>query len=74
MAYLEYGKIDEKAEKRMNELLKKSFKTYWKKKRTFDIIVTSILILILAVSMLLVALLVFIDDPDGSKRNGRSRF
>ena len=40
MAYLEYGKIDEKAEKRMNELLKKSFKTYWKKKRTFDIIVT----------------------------------
>ncbi|MBQ1839023.1 MAG: sugar transferase [Ruminococcus sp.] len=66
MAYLEYGKIDEKAEKRMNELLKKSFKTYWKKKRTFDIIVTSILILILAVPMLLVALLVFIDDPHGS--------
>ena len=40
MAYLEYGKIDEKAEKRMNELLKKSFKTYWKKKRTFNFLLT----------------------------------
>ena len=66
MAYLEYGKIDERTEKRLNELLKKSFKSYWRKKRTFDLIVASILILILIVPMLLVALLVFIDDPHGS--------
>ena len=66
MAYLEYGKIDERTEKRLNELLKKSFKTYWRKKRTFDLIVTSILILILIIPMALVALLVFIDDPHGN--------
>lgn len=66
MAYLEYGKIDEKTEKRMNELLKKNFRSYWKKKRTFDVIVTSILMVILIIPMLLVALLIFIDDPHGS--------
>lgn len=66
MAYLEYGKIDERTEKRMNELLKKSFKSYWQKKRTFDIIVTSILLVILIIPMALVALLVFIDDPHGN--------
>ena len=66
MAYLEYGKIDEKTEKRLNELLKKSFKSYWRKKRTFDIIVTSILLIILIIPMALVALLVFLDDPHGN--------
>ena len=66
MAYLEYGQIDEKTEKRLNELLKRSFKNYWRKKRTFDIIVTSILLLILIIPMSLVALLIFIDDPHGN--------
>ena len=66
MAFLEYGKIDERTEKRMNELLRKSFKSYWRKKRTFDVIVTSILLLILIIPMALVALLVFIDDPHGN--------
>ena len=66
MAYLEYGKIDAKTEKRLNELLKKSFKTYWRKKRTFDIIVASLLLLIMIIPMMLVALIIFIDDPHGS--------
>ena len=66
MAYLEYGKIDARTEKRMNELFKKSFRSYWRKKRAFDIIVTSILLIILIIPMAIVALLVFIDDPHGS--------
>ena len=66
MAYLEYGKIDARTEKRMNELLKKSFRSYWRKKRTFDIIVASILLIILIIPMAIVALLVFIDDPHGN--------
>lgn len=66
MAYLEYGKIDKKTEERMQTLLKKDYKSYWRKKRTFDIIVTSILLIILLIPMLIVALLVLIDDPHGS--------
>lgn len=66
MAYLEYGKIDERTEKRLNELLKRSFRSYWRKKRTFDLIVASLLLLIMIIPMLLVALVIFIDDPHGS--------
>ena len=66
MAYLEYGKIDERTEKRLNELLKRSFKSYWRKKRTFDLIVASLLLLIMIIPMMLVALVIFIDDPHGS--------
>ena len=66
MAYLEYGKIDAKTEERMRRIFNKSFKSYWRKKRTFDIIVTTLLMLVLFIPMMLIALLVFLDDPHGS--------
>lgn len=67
MAYLEYGKIDKKAEERLDSLIKnKNFKHYWQRKRTFDLIVTGILLLILIIPMGIIALAVFIDDPHGS--------
>ena len=66
MAYLEYGKIDAKTEERMRRIFNKSFKSYWRKKRTFDIIVTTLLMLVLFIPMMLIALMVFLDDPHGS--------
>lgn len=67
MAYLEYGRIDKKAEERLDSLIKnKNFKHYWQRKRTFDLIVTGILLLILIIPMGIIALAVFIDDPHGS--------
>lgn len=67
MAYLEYGRIDKKAEERLDSLIKnKNFKHYWRRKRTFDLIVTGILLLILIIPMGIIALAVFIDDPHGS--------
>ena len=67
MAYLEYGKIDKKTEERLDSLIKnKNFKHYWRRKRTFDLIVTGILLLILTLPMSFIALAVFIDDPHGS--------
>ena len=67
MPYLEYGTIDEATEKRLKEIVEnKSFKSYWVKKRAFDIIVASILLVFIAIPMLLVALAIFIDDPHGS--------
>lgn len=66
VAYLEYGKIDEKTEKRLDSLIRKSYRRFWRRKRTFDLIVTGLLMLILLVPMSLIALAVFIDDPHGS--------
>ena len=67
MPYLEYGVIDEATEKRLKEIVEnKSFKTYWRRKRTFDVIVSTILLLFAIIPILLVALAIFIDDPHGS--------
>ena len=67
MAFLEYGKIDAKTEKRLDDLIKnKNFKNYWRRKRTFDLIVTGLLLLILIIPFGIIALLVFLDDPHGS--------
>ena len=67
MSYLEYGKIDEDAEKRLNQLINnKSFRSYWRKKRAFDLVVCSVLLVICAVPMALVAAAIYIDDPHGS--------
>ena len=67
MPYLEYGKIDSATEERLRSIIEdKSFKQYWVKKRLFDIIVASVLLLFAAIPMLLVAIAVFLDDPHGS--------
>ena len=67
MPYLEYGKIDDATEKRLKEIVgNKSFKTYWLKKRIFDVIVSTILLIFAIIPILLVALAIFIDDPHGS--------
>ena len=67
MPYLEYGTIDEATEKRLTEIISnKSFKSYWRKKRAFDIVVASVLLLFAAIPMALVAIAIFIDDPHGS--------
>ena len=67
MPYLEYGKIDKATEERLREIIEdKSFKKYWVRKRLFDIVVASFLLVLVAIPMLLVAIAIFIDDPHGS--------
>ena len=67
MPYLEYGKIDEATEKRLDSLIKKkTYRTYWKKKRIFDVVATSVILVLLAVPMALLALAVYLDDPHAS--------
>lgn len=66
MAYLDYEKVDEKTAARLARLIEKSYRSYWKKKRTFDLIVTTVLLIILIIPILIVSLIIFIDDPHGS--------
>jgi uncharacterized membrane protein (DUF485 family) len=52
MPFLEYGKIDEATEKRLKEIIEnKSFQKYWKKKRSFDVIVSSIMLFFAAIPL-----------------------
>lgn len=67
MPYLEFGKIDEAAEKRLAQIINnKSFRSYWRRKRLFDIVVSIAILIVAIIPMALVALAVFIDDPHGS--------
>lgn len=67
MPYLEFGKIDEKTEKRLTKIISnKSFRSYWRKKRTFDIIISLLILIIAIIPMGIVALAIIIDDPHGS--------
>ncbi len=66
MRYLEYDKVDARTAERLEKIIEKSYSSYWKKKRLFDIIAASILLLILIIPIGIIALSVFIDDPHGS--------
>lgn len=63
MAYLDYDKIDDRTADRLRILLEKSYRSYWRKKRAFDIIVMFFLLLILIIPFAIIALIIVIDDP-----------
>ena len=63
MKFLEAEKVDEKTAKRLEKLIEKSYYSYWKKKRAFDITVTTLMLLVLIIPILLIALIIFLDDP-----------
>jgi len=44
----------------------KSFASYWRKKRAFDIVVCTIILLLATIPMCLVAIVIYLDDPHGS--------
>ena len=67
MPYLEFGKIDKATEERLARIVNnKSFRSYWKKKRIFDIIVSLVILIIAIIPMAVVALAIYLDDPHGS--------
>ena len=66
MKFLEAEKVDEKTAERLEKLIEKSYYSYWKKKRIFDVSVTVIILAFLIIPILITALVVFLDDPKGS--------
>lgn len=66
MKFLEAEKVDEKTAERLEKLIEKSYYSYWKKKRIFDVSVTVIILIFLIIPILITALVVFLDDPKGS--------
>jgi len=68
--------VDEKTAKRLGKLIEKKFNGYWNRKRLFDLVVATLLLLITLPVSIIVMLAILIDDPKGSpifvqKRIGR---
>ena len=76
MPYIESEKVDEKTRIKLEALIEKSYSSYWRKKRLFDIFFATIILLGFLPIMLVIAIVICIDDPSAGpffkqKRVGR---
>ena len=76
MPFIEQEKVDEKTRKKLEAIIEKSYASYWKKKRLFDIFFATLILLFFLPLMLIIAIVIFIDDPSAGpffkqKRVGR---
>ena len=76
MPYIESKKVDEKTRAKLEALIEKSYISYWRKKRLFDIFFATIILLGLLPLMIIIAIVICIDDPSAGpffkqKRVGR---
>lgn len=74
--YIDYSNVDAKTKAKMDELFRIPRKTYWMRKRTFDIIFSLFTIILISPVLLIIMLLIVITDPHGGpffkqKRVGR---
>lgn len=63
MPYIEREKVDEKTRIKLEELLKKSYDSYWKKKRLFDIFFATLILIFFLPLMCIISIIIYIDDP-----------
>ena len=76
MSYIDSEKVDEKTRLKLAALIEKSYSTYWKKKRLFDIFFATLILLGFLPLMIIIAIVICIDDPSAGpffkqKRVGR---
>lgn len=60
--YIDENKVDKVTAERLKRLLKKTCRSYWIRKRIFDILVSSIICLIVLIPSLIVLLIIFLED------------
>ena len=76
MPYIEREKVDEKTKAKLELLIEKSYSSYWRKKRLFDIFFATLILLGFLPLMIMIAIVIVIDDPKAGpfyvqKRVGR---
>lgn len=64
--YLNYESVDEKTKRSMDRLFAASKKSFWVKKRCFDIVVSFFALVFLLPIFAIICILIFIDDPHAS--------
>lgn len=63
MPYIDQEKVDEKTKKKLEAIIEKSYSTYWKRKRLFDIFFATLILLFFLPLMIIIAVVIVIDDP-----------
>ena len=63
MPYIESEKVDEKTRIKLEAIIEKSYASYWKKKRLFDIFFATLILLFFLPLMCIIAIVIYIDDP-----------
>ncbi len=63
MPYIEKDKVDAKTREKLEAIIEKSYASYWKKKRLFDIFFATLILLFFLPLMVIIAIVVVIDDP-----------
>lgn len=63
MPYIEQDKVDEKTRIKLEGIIEKSYSTYWKSKRLFDIFFASLILLFFLPLMFIITIIIIIDDP-----------
>ncbi len=61
--FINPSKDDKKANERLKGLLGRSFARYWKKKRIFDLVMATVLLICTSPVMLIVAIVIKLEDP-----------
>ncbi len=63
MPYIEQDRVDEKTRQKLEAIIEKSYSSYWKKKRLFDIFFATLILLGFLPLMIIIAIVIVIDDP-----------
>lgn len=62
MPYIEQDKVDEKTRKKLEAIIEKSYSTFWKQKRLFDIFFATLILLFFLPLMIIISIIIVIDD------------
>ena len=63
MPYIEQDKVDARTREKLESIIEKSYSTFWKQKRLFDIFFATLILLFFLPLMILIAIIIVIDDP-----------
>lgn len=63
MPYIDQEKVDTKTRERLEAIIEKSYITFWRQKRLFDIFFATLILLFFLPLMFIIAIVIVIDDP-----------
>ena len=63
MPFIDQEKVDEKTRQKLEAIIEKSYATFWRRKRLFDIFFVTLIFLFLLPLMIVIAIVIVIDDP-----------
>ena len=63
MPFIDQKKVDEKTRQKLESIIEKSYATFWRRKRLFDIFFATLIFLFLLPLMIVIAIVIVIDDP-----------